>query len=42
LSLLVGTARGLATSADHGDTWTVGDHGLAATYAQAVAAGGDG
>ena len=36
----MGTALSLATSADHGDTWTVVDHGLAATYARAVA--GDG
>ncbi|MGI8983037.1 MAG: WD40/YVTN/BNR-like repeat-containing protein [Acidimicrobiales bacterium] len=40
-TVLAATARGLATSADRGDTWTVVDDGLAATYARAVAVAGD-
>jgi len=40
-TVLAATGRGLATSADRGDTWTVVDQGLAATYARAVAVAGD-
>lgn len=40
-TVLAATARGLAMSADHGETWTVVDDGLAATYARAVAVAGD-
>ncbi|HEV2758453.1 MAG TPA: sialidase family protein [Acidimicrobiales bacterium] len=40
-TVLAATARGLATSDDRGDSWTVVDAGLAATYARAVAVAGD-
>ena len=40
-TVLAATARGLAISDDRGDTWTVIDDGLAATYARAVAVAGD-
>lgn len=40
-TVLAATARGLAMSTDLGDTWTVIDEGLAATYARAVAVAGD-
>ena len=40
-TVLAATARGLAISDDRGDTWTVIDEGLAATYARAVAVAGD-
>ena len=40
-TVLAATARGLAMSTDRGDTWTVVDDGLAATYARAVAVAGD-
>ena len=40
-TVLAATARGLALSEDQGDTWTVVDDGLAATYSRAVAVAGD-
>ncbi|MGI8809590.1 MAG: WD40/YVTN/BNR-like repeat-containing protein [Acidimicrobiales bacterium] len=40
-TVLAATAQGLATSTDRGNTWTVVDDGLAATYARAVAVAGD-
>jgi hypothetical protein len=40
-TVLAATSRGLAMSTDRGDTWTVVDEGLAATYARAVAVAGD-
>jgi hypothetical protein len=40
-TVLAATARGLATSADKGETWAVVDEGLPATYARAVALAGD-
>lgn len=40
-TVLAACARGLAISPDRGDTWTVVDDGLAATYARAVAVASD-
>ncbi|HWI03828.1 MAG TPA: sialidase family protein, partial [Acidimicrobiales bacterium] len=40
-TVLAATARGLAMSTDSGDSWSVVDDGLAATYARAVAVAGD-
>jgi len=40
-TVLAACGRGLAVSTDQGDTWTVVDDGLAATYARAVAVAGD-
>lgn len=40
-TVLAATAEGLAVSTDDGDTWTVVDDGLPATYARAVAVAGD-
>jgi hypothetical protein len=40
-TVLAACAQGLAVSEDAGDTWTVADDGLAATYARAVAVAGD-
>ena len=40
-TVLAATAQGLAVSTDSGDTWTVVDDGLPATYARAVAVTGD-
>jgi photosystem II stability/assembly factor-like uncharacterized protein len=40
-TVLAATARGLATSSDGGDSWTLVDEGLPATYARAVAVMGD-
>jgi hypothetical protein len=40
-TVLAATARGLAVSTDAGDSWSVVDDGLAATYARAVAVAGD-
>jgi len=40
-TVLAACAQGLAVSTDKGDTWTVDDQGLAATYARAVAVAGD-
>ena len=40
-TVVAATARGLAVSTDSGDTWTVADDGLHATYARAVALAGD-
>jgi hypothetical protein len=40
-TVVAATAFGLATSTDHGSTWTVADAGLHARYARAVAVAGD-
>ena len=40
-TVVAACARGLATSTDKGESWTVVDDGLAATYARAVAVAGD-
>jgi hypothetical protein len=40
-TVLAATARGLAVSDDQGESWTVVDEGLAATYARAVAVAAD-
>jgi hypothetical protein len=40
-TVLAATAQGLAVSTDRGDSWTVVDDGLPATYARAVAVAGD-
>jgi hypothetical protein len=39
--VLAATARGLATSADHGETWAYSTEGLEATYSRAVAVAED-
>lgn len=40
-TVVAATARGLAVSHDHGQTWTVSDAGLHATYCRAVAVTGE-
>ena len=39
--LLVGTAKGLGSSSDRGETWTFVDRGLHASYSRAIASGDD-